>query len=86
MPYKYAEERKQIFRDDGPRHFLNVRDHIFKCLELSGAVLMGNAINVVSGDTWKRMAYVDYMVELGELKEITGADTPGQYRVFVSAK
>lgn len=49
---------------------------------------MGRAMNVrgVTGDSWEMMARVDRLVELGEIREITGSNVAGQDRVFVEAR
>ena len=85
--YDYSVEKPRILTDDGQRTFLKVRDHVRECLDKSGAVSMGKAMaGAGGGDSWLLMAYVDRMVEIGELREITGKDVPGQYRVFVGTR
>jgi hypothetical protein len=89
MSYEYADQRAQIFTDRGQQEFLKVRDHVQRLLASSGAVRMQEAafaVPGVSGDTWKLCSYVDRMVELGEIREVTGHDAPGQHRVFVKAR
>ena len=85
--YDYSVEKPRIFTDEGQRVFLKVRDHVRECLDKSGAVSMGNAmIGAGGGDSWLMMAYVDRMVEIGELLELTRGDVPGQDRVFVGTR
>lgn len=86
--YKYETEKSALFSDEGQRMFLSVRDHVQKCLKLSGAVTMGIAISAtgVDGDTWTQMACVDRLVELAEIREINYGECAGQYRIFVKAQ
>lgn len=83
--YDYLEERPKILTDKGQRTFLKIRDNVYNLLKLSGAVRMGNALSE-PGDGWFLMACVDRLVELGELKELTGPEVSGQDRVFVSKR
>ena len=84
MSYSYIEEKSKIFTDEGQRNFLKMRDRVHKLLAESGAFTMLSAFKNVSGDSWELMAYVDRLVELGEIVEITSANVSGQNRVFVS--
>ncbi len=86
MGYKYEIEKPKILTDEGQRIFLKVRDRVHRLLDEAGAVMLHCAIKGETGDGWTLMAYVDRMVELGEIKEITNAQVAGQHRVFVSLK
>lgn len=81
--YDYQTQKSVIFTEDGSRKFLKVRDNVNRLLGQSGAVRMLEAISGVGGNSWDMLAYVDRMVELGEILEITDGKVPGQYRVFV---
>ncbi len=86
MSYKYEDEKKELFTDDGQRLFLGIRDHVHKLLGQAGAVRMAEAINPPGrccSNSWTLLACVDRLVELGEIREITDTETAGQYRVFV---
>lgn len=84
--YVYEEIKPSIFSEDGQVMFIAIRDHVSRCLKMSGAVRMGEAISVSSGDSWQMLACVDRLVELGELREITNrGECAGQHRVFVRA-
>ena len=82
MPYNYQALKPKILTDEGQRVFLQVRDKVKKLLEEAGAFRMENAMP--SGDSWTAMAYVDRMVELNEIREITGSEVAAQHRVFVA--
>ena len=66
--------------------FLKIRDNVQDLLQKAGAVRMQEATSGCTGDTWIMLACLDRMVELKEIREVTDDKTPGQYRVFVSAK
>lgn len=87
MSYDYQKERPYVFTEAGQVDFLKVRDHAAKLLEQAGAVSCGKLINHVSGDSWKALACVDRLVELGELREVTRSnDVWAQHRVFVKGR
>lgn len=83
--YKYEDKKQSIFTEDGQIMFLKIRDNVQKLLKQSGAVTMGCAISGCTGDSWKMLACVDRLVEIGELKEvIQKSSVAGQNRIFVS--
>ncbi len=81
--YSYLQEKPRIFTDDGQIQFLEIRDKKDKLLKIAGAARMDKLISGLSGDSWSMLACVDRLVEIGELKEITGNNVQGQDRVFV---
>ena len=82
--YSYEAERPKLFTEDMQRIFLQVRDKAAGLVAKSGAVLMGNIITGIGGtDTWKLMACVDRLVELGELREVSCQPGRGQDRIFI---
>lgn len=81
--YNYQTEKQKIFTEEGQEMFLKIRDKVQHLLEQSGAVMMQNAISGVTGDSWQMLACVDRLVELKEIREITGNNVAGQHRVFV---
>ena len=84
MKYSYEEEKSFLFTDDGQRMFLKIRDNAKRLLREAGAFALGNVIQAASsGNDWQKIACVDRLVELGEIREITGDDVAGQFRVFV---
>ena len=82
--YNYQTEKQRIFTEDGQEMFLKIRDNVQRLIKQSGAVMMANAINCVGGDSWMMLACVDRLVELREIREVTGIYVAGQHRVFVS--
>lgn len=83
MSYNYQTQRAVIFTEEGQRAFLTIRDKAQELLALSGAVMSSKLIMCCVGDAWNALACIDRLVELGELREITGDDVAGQHRVFV---
>jgi len=86
MSYNYETEKHKIFTDEGQREFLIVRDQANKLLDEAGAFKILKALKGITGDSWQMMAYVDRMVELLEIVEITSPSVRGQDRVFVRIK
>ena len=81
--YHYEAERSKLFTDEGQQLFLKIRDRVNVLLAEAGAVRQQEAVNGSAGDSWTMLACLDRMVELGELRELTGPKAPGQHRVFV---
>jgi len=87
MSYVYEVEKPALFTDEGQRNFLKLRDFVHRTLKEAGAVRADKAMaQWGSGSSWTMIAALDRLVELGELREITGPDVWGQHRVFVSAR
>jgi hypothetical protein len=86
--YSYQTERAAIFSENGQRDFLRVRDAVMALLLKAGAARMQEILReaAICGDSWRQLAFVDRLVELGEIRELTNSDAPGQYRVFVGAR
>lgn len=81
--YNYQTEKPYIFTEDGNKIFLKIRDKVHSLLKTSGAFMMENATNGMGGNSWFQLACVDYLVELGEIREIK-TDGAAQHRIFVS--
>jgi hypothetical protein len=81
--YNYEVEKRNIFSEDGIKMLLSIRDNVKCFLKRSGAVRLGEAIAGQTGDSWTMIACIDYLVELGELKEITDSQCMCQHRVFI---
>lgn len=84
MSYQYTDLRPRIFSEDGVRMLMAIRDNVRKLLTAAGAVRMQEAIATVSGDSWLMLACVDYLVQIGELVEISRPGCAGQHRVFTA--
>lgn len=86
MSYNYQAERPFVFTEDGQVMFLSIRDRAHALLKEAGAVMSGPLMRGLTGDSWAMLACIDRLVELKELREITGDDVAGQHRVFVSPR
>lgn len=87
--YNYLKEKPKLLTDEGQRNLLKIRDSVLSKLEVSGAITMHNAMknDVYIPNSWEKMAYIDRLVELGEIKEVKQAEIPaGQDRIFISVK
>ncbi len=86
MSYCYQTEKAEVFTERGQVLFLMIRDKANAFLKTAGAFRMQEVIHDCTGSSWTMLACVDRLVELGEIREITGDDVAGQHRVFVSTK
>lgn len=87
--YNYQTERKVLFTEDGLRAVIKTRDAVRALLKEAGACTMGKILDkarVGLPSSWEQMACVDYLVEQKEIREITGNDVAGQFRVFISTR
>lgn len=82
MSYNYTEQRSFVFTEEGQETFLKIRDNAFKLIAKAGCAKMGNLMNAAGGDSWNRIACVDRLVEVGELREINHGKCSGQDRIF----
>ena len=86
MSYSYQEERPWLFTENGQECILKTWDQSQVLLEKAGAFMIFSALkDVPYGDTFKAMAILDRLVEIGYLREVTSG-CRGQDRVFVSAR
>jgi hypothetical protein len=84
--YNYETQKSNIFTEDGQVMFLKIRDKAHELINVAGAFMMAEVIRGCSGESWDMLACVDRLVELGEIREVTGENVPGQCRVFVGGK
>ena len=83
--YKYETEKPKLFTEEGQKCLFQVRDRVKDLLLVAGAVRFMEATNGCGSDDWLRLACLDWLVELGDIREVT-RDVPGQHRVFVSTR
>lgn len=87
MSYSYQAERPWLFTEEGQVCLLKARDQAFKHCDEAGAFVAFAALRKVGyGDTFKAMAILDRLVELGDIVEVTGSKVAGQDRVFRRAR
>lgn len=68
--YDYEKEKPYLFTDDGQRMFLKVRDTASNLCALAGACSVSQATRGLSGSSWRMLACVDRLVELGEFRYV----------------
>lgn len=83
--YIYKRERANIFKDHNHVTFLQVRDKTLYYLKEHGVIRVDAVLKGITGDSWVMLASFDYMVEIGELKEInvSSKQTPANHRIFI---
>ena len=81
--YDYQTSKKEIFTKENQAMFFSIRDKIQKMLAVAGAFRMQEAIANETGNSFVMLACVDWLVEMGEIREVTDKDVAGQRRVFV---
>lgn len=84
MSYAYILERERLFTEEGARILLGVRTKVQRLLHEAGAVRSQEAMSGITGDVWLMLAALDYLVEAGEIREVTDSTVWGQHRVFVA--
>lgn len=85
--YSYQEVRPRLFEEKNSTEFIKFRDNAMRLLNEAGAVCGFNCFkNVYVGDTDIMLAMCDRLVELGDVKEVTGDNICGQNRVYVKAR
>lgn len=82
--YCYEEQKSEIFCESGQEMFLAIRDNVHHLLKQAGAVRIEEAIRGQGGNDWTKLACVDRLVELGEIKEITSPNVVAQHRIFIA--
>lgn len=83
MSYNYNEEKPKVMTPDGQKMLFSIRRQMERLIKLAGVVTLAKAIERVSGDSWTMIACVDYLVELGEFKEVElKSEHAAQERIF----
>jgi hypothetical protein len=89
VSYRYEDLRPRLFTDEGQRALLKVRDHVQRLLKTAGAFRVEEAMCVqgVSGDSWFRLALIDRLEELGEIRRVQQEQrVAGQDEIYVRAR
>ena len=82
MTYDYEKQKEDIFKEENQATFLKVRDKVKQLLETAGPFRMDKVMP--GGDSWTSMAYIDRLVELGEIREVAQEKVWGQNRIFTA--
>lgn len=84
--YKYEDEKKEVFTELGAKAFMAIKDNIERVTKVSGGIItMWACMSGISLDTWTAMACVDFIAEIGLIREVKYGPCAGQYRIFAKA-
>lgn len=84
MSYSYEEMRPVLFTEEGIKTLAKVRRNVYPALHRAGAIRAAEAWDGVLGDSWLMLACIDYLVEQGEIREVTSDPRLfAQHRVYV---
>jgi hypothetical protein len=84
--YHYKTERKFIFTEDGQKDLKAVRTIANALINITGCFKVGKLNDALGSMTWSNLACVDYLVETGELFEITDKNiVTCQQRIFTNS-
>jgi len=82
--YNYQTERPKLFTENGVEMVLGIKKNIQNMVAVSGAVDFYHATKGVVSASWTQFAALDYLVEKGEIREVTNAEAMGQHKVFAN--
>lgn len=83
MSYSYQTERPYVFTEPGVADLIKIRDNVKRLCDLAGCVRTDKALAALTGDSWNHLACLDYLIERGDIRCITGRDLAAQHQVFV---
>ncbi len=88
MSYRYQDHREWTLTDEGQRALLRLRDWVAKVLQEAGAFQLGHGMNASGvSDSWKQIALVDRLGELGEITALPlPKGFPSQFQVFIRGR
>lgn len=87
MSYDYTIQRLEVITDEAQKSWLPFRDRVLKLVKEAGAVRMHEITKFAPCvNSWTQLAYVDRMVEVGDLREIHYGEVAGQHRIFVAVR
>lgn len=85
MGYDYAAERKHIFTEEGSKMLLKIRDTTRALIATAGVARSDKMMAGCTGDSWRMLACIDWLAEIGEIIEIPNPSSgAGQHRIFIT--
>jgi hypothetical protein len=81
--YNYATERPWTFTDSGVLALFKAYKTAVRLIDVAGVANGMKITEECACDTYKMLALLDRLVELGQLREVTGPTIRGQDRIFV---
>jgi hypothetical protein len=83
MEYDYEKEKPWLATLEAQEQLFRMRDWIRYAIRTHGAFTAGKALGSVSTpDTFKALALLDRLVELGHIEELPGQTCVTQHRVY----
>lgn len=82
MPYDYKKERDYVFTDEGQAKLFRVLKNVKFACSFAGCCTIEKALVGEFGDSWKNLAVVDRLEELGIIATVPGFCNVTQYRVI----
>jgi len=86
MSYDYETQKPKLLTPEGQKMLFAIRAKAASLIEQSGAVILDKAVSGIGVDSWDRLACMDYLVELGELREVPQREVMAQHRIFVAGE
>lgn len=83
MAYDYQTERPNMFKEEYQKDFLKVRDNANRLFDEAGAARLDKLTRGLTGSSWIMLAFVDRLVELGEITCISPDGVAAQHRVYI---
>jgi hypothetical protein len=68
MSYKYEDEKKRLFTEDGVKTIIFVRDQAKALVKIAGCFTAEKLLEKCAGDSFTILAVLDFLVEIGELR------------------
>lgn len=85
MGYDYAIERKHVFTEEGSKMLLQIRDTAKDLIAKAGVARCDKMMAKCTGDSWRMLACIDWLVETGDIIEIPNPTSgAAQHRVFIT--
>lgn len=79
--YKYEDYRAQVLESDKIPELFKTYKAVVGATESTGCIA---AYKLMDGDSWKSFGRLDYLVEIGMIRELTDDSVMGQDRVFAA--
>ncbi len=83
MTYRYEAERPWLFTEEGATELIRARDKILAAAKQNGCIRAGEAFkHMHAGDSWKNLAILDRLVELGDLVVVGHSARAAQHTLY----
>lgn len=82
--YDYKKMKAEMFEGDNASKHFNLYTSVVSIYVRKGTFTIGEILNEVCSDSWEVMCCIEFMEELGFLREICALGSMTQDRRFVS--